>query len=410
MLYIIIPILIIVLCIIKIIKDDKATKERNQEIAQRKKDQSLYEEIKRNNLEKANSPVSRTPIKIETKAETDTFTPTYTKCNTLKTDYVVLDLETTGLDPRKNEIIEIGAIKFLNNEKMDSFHEYVNIHKPIPANITKLTGITDSDLSDAPELSDVLSRFHSFISDIVLVIHNASFDMRFLQINYHNILGITLSNQVIDTLSLSKKYLSNLDNHKLTTIKEYFNVDVGSHNALDDCETTSVLYKYCYNQEREKKLQEELKTSSFDKEIMEVVCNIVRRNDLSDEIQSIKLNVSSTYTDVVYLGYQLLRFKTKGKLRYWLIDYKLEEFSKKYATDLTFTEGSKSEKDRTRLFINSADDIYPFANIVLEKISETQKSYENYLRYKSSGSDGLSVTVSIGYDENGEVKVSSSRK
>ena len=99
----------------------------------------------------------------------------------LEGDFIVFDLETTGLKPTTEEITEIAAVLVRDGEIRDSFQTYVNPHKPIPPEITELTGISDDTVRDAPELSDAIARFLEFAGNRVLVAHNAGFDMSFLK-------------------------------------------------------------------------------------------------------------------------------------------------------------------------------------------------------------------------------------
>lgn len=173
-----------------------------------------------------------------------------TKIKKFVDDYVVFDLETTGLSPANNEIIEISALKYKNNTLIDSFNELVKPVTPIPSKITKLTGITNEDVANCDTINKVLPDFIAFIENYTLIAHNGSFDLGFIE-KYINELNIDYKdNSNIDTLYLARKYLPELDNHKLETLKEYFKLDNASHRATADCETTNVIYQYC----KEKKL------------------------------------------------------------------------------------------------------------------------------------------------------------
>lgn len=164
-------------------------------------------------------------------------------------DYVVFDLETTGLSPNDSEIIEISALKYKNNTLIDSFSKLVKPSISIPSKITKLTGITNEDVANCDAVDKVLPNFINFIEDYTLVAHNGSFDFSFIE-KYLNELNIDYKNNSnIDTLYLARKYLPELDNHKLETLKEYFKLDNASHRATADCETTNVVYQYCKEKE-----------------------------------------------------------------------------------------------------------------------------------------------------------------
>lgn len=158
--------------------------------------------------------------------------------------YVIIDIETTGLDPARDQIIEIAAMKIENDEISDTFTTLVNPGSEIDSFITSLTGITNQDLSSAPDLSSALSEFYSFVNDLVLIGHNVHFDINFLYDNVERHLHKFLENNFIDTLRLSKKFFRKSPSHRLSVLAEYLNIPVSnSHRALDDCKTTYRLYQ-----------------------------------------------------------------------------------------------------------------------------------------------------------------------
>ncbi|BES63669.1 hypothetical protein SANA_01080 [Gottschalkiaceae bacterium SANA] len=165
---------------------------------------------------------------------------TYRKRRKLMDDYVVFDLETTGFKPTDSEIIEIGAIKYKNNEEIDRYHSYVKPSGHISSRITKINGIDDSMVKDAPSVDTALPAFLSFAGKETLVAHNASFDMNFV-LHYH---GEEIPNYVLDTLRLSRKTFDHRHN-KLTDWKERLGLDhLGSHNSIDDCLVCNELYQH----------------------------------------------------------------------------------------------------------------------------------------------------------------------
>lgn len=114
-------------------------------------------------------------------------------------EWVALDLETTGLFAKTDEIIEIGAVKFTARETLDEFQTFVKPNRQIPRFITDLTGITQSDVSAAPTISEVRDEFASFVAGATLIAHNADFDMGFLRES-----GVSLANPVCDTMELAQ--------------------------------------------------------------------------------------------------------------------------------------------------------------------------------------------------------------
>lgn len=160
-------------------------------------------------------------------------------------DYVVVDIETTGLRSSTSDIIEIGAIKVCNHEVVDTFNVLIKASDSIPSFITSLTGIDDSLLAkEGIDAIDAFDQFLLFIEDAIIVGHNVNFDIHFLYDHILKTLGVILSNDYIDTLYLSRKYLGkNIPNHKLQTLIQYFGYSYdGAHRGLVDCQFTYQVY------------------------------------------------------------------------------------------------------------------------------------------------------------------------
>ena len=185
----------------------------------------------------------------------DTWTGMFVKDEDLVSSYVVFDLETTGLDPLKDHIIEIGALKYQDNKLVDTFQVLVNPQIPIPELITNLTGINDEMVKNEQGIEIVIKDFINFVGDNPLVAHNGSFDLSFINANLIECGMDILNNKNIDTVGLARTYLPNLYNHKLTTIKNYFHLDYGSHRSLEDCMVTNYVYQYCLNESKKKNSQ-----------------------------------------------------------------------------------------------------------------------------------------------------------
>lgn len=162
-------------------------------------------------------------------------------------NYVVFDLETTGLEAENSKIIEIGALKYINNELVSEYSVLINPEVPIPEVITKITGLTEEQLNDKKTIQEVLPEFILFIEDLPLVAHNSSFDLSFIEENIKRLGLPMISNKNIDTLELSKIYIPKAYNHKLETLKRFFHLEYGSHRSVDDCKTTNYIYQYCKN-------------------------------------------------------------------------------------------------------------------------------------------------------------------
>lgn len=169
----------------------------------------------------------------------------YNKEKDFVSDYVVFDLETTGLDSKFDKIIEIGALKYKNNKLVEEFSVLINPNIKLPSIITKITGIKDSDLKDKQTIDIVLPKFIEFIEDLTLIAHNSRFDLGFIEENIKRLNLAMITNKNIDTVYLARKYIPEVANVKLETLKEHFNLDYGSHRSVDDCKTTNYVYAYC---------------------------------------------------------------------------------------------------------------------------------------------------------------------
>lgn len=176
------------------------------------------------------------------------------KIRKLVNDYVVFDLETTGFDSKSDKIIEIGALKYKNNELIDTFNILINPKIHISSRITEITGINDDMVKDCNVIEQVLPKFIEWIEDYTLIAHNGSFDLGFIEAKINELNLNMIENKNIDTLYLSRKWILDVENHKLETLKKHFKLRYGSHRALEDCYVTNYIYQYC-----KAKKEEELK-------------------------------------------------------------------------------------------------------------------------------------------------------
>lgn len=169
--------------------------------------------------------------------------------------YVVFDIETTGLSKEKEMITEIGAVKVADGKIIDRFSTFVNPQRPISAEITKLTGITDDMVKDAPTIENVLPEFLKFCEDTVLVAHNASFDTGFIRIAAERAGLGELHHTIVDTLELARALLPELNKHKLDIVCEHLGVTLnGHHRAVNDAEATAEVFIKFLDMLAEKKI------------------------------------------------------------------------------------------------------------------------------------------------------------
>ncbi|MDE6974476.1 MAG: topoisomerase DNA-binding C4 zinc finger domain-containing protein [Lachnospiraceae bacterium] len=161
------------------------------------------------------------------------------------TDYVVFDLETTGISCYNDQVVEISAVKVSKGQVVEEFTSLVNPKCPIPYRASMVNGITDEMVKDAPAFDKVLADFLGFIGDQVLVGHNIhTFDMKFIYRDCEKFWGKVPENNYVDTLSLARMCLAELGHYKLTDLSEYYGVSTkGAHRALNDCRMNQIIYE-----------------------------------------------------------------------------------------------------------------------------------------------------------------------
>lgn len=179
------------------------------------------------------------------------------RLNGYRKNYVVFDLETTGINQNYDVIIEISAVKVREGEIAGEYSTLVNPGRHIPAGATAVNGITDEMVKNAPDIKVAMAGFLDFIGNSVLVGHNIhTFDMNFAYDAAWQALGKELCNDYIDTLYMARSCLPQLAHHRLTDVSEYFQINTeGAHRALNDC----IMNQKCFEElgviwrEKEKK-------------------------------------------------------------------------------------------------------------------------------------------------------------
>jgi ATP-dependent DNA helicase DinG len=161
--------------------------------------------------------------------------------------YVAIDLETTGLDPVRDAIIEVGAVKFLGDEVVETYSSFVDPGRPIPQAITDLTGITDRDVADAPSLHGVVGQIGEFVGQLPVVGHSVDFDLAFLHRQ-----SALLGSPHFDTFELSTVLFPILEKYSLTSLTERLGIETDrSHRALDDALASFRLFRLLWLRARE---------------------------------------------------------------------------------------------------------------------------------------------------------------
>ena len=157
--------------------------------------------------------------------------------------YVALDLEMTGLNPKRDQIIEIGAARIKNGVVKETYETFVCPTMKIPQKVTEITGITDEMIKDAPEIKGIFGEVISFLGEDVLLGHNLIFDYSFLKQEAINE-KIPFEKQGVDTLKIARKVLPNLEHRTLEYLCGYYKISrENGHRALCDAVATAELFE-----------------------------------------------------------------------------------------------------------------------------------------------------------------------
>lgn len=156
-------------------------------------------------------------------------------------DFTALDVETTGLNPKTDKLIEIGAVKVRDGKIAEHFHSLVYPGRKLEERITLLTGITDEMLADAPQIDEVLPKLLAFIGDDVLVGHRVLFDFSFIKKAAVN-MKLSFEKKGIDTLKIARQFLPELPSKRLGDLCEYYQIPIDAHKAESDAGAAALLY------------------------------------------------------------------------------------------------------------------------------------------------------------------------
>lgn len=157
--------------------------------------------------------------------------------------YVAIDLETTGLNPRIDKIMEIGAVKVIDGQVKEEFHTLVHPRRQLEPEIITLTGISDEMLDGAPGIEDVIGKTVEFCDGFPILGHRIIFDYSFLKQAAVNA-GLSFEKEGMDTLKLCRKFMPEAERKNLTAACCYFHIDSGdAHRALADAYAASNLYR-----------------------------------------------------------------------------------------------------------------------------------------------------------------------
>lgn len=367
--------------IVKVLKD-KTTSEDTQV-----KEETPIKNEANNNFINDNITINNDVSVIDLSAE-------YQKVKTLDMpkDYVTIDVETTGLDFNNDRIIEISAVKYVNNCEVDSFSYLVNPDMKLSRTIIRITGITNEDLIDKPTIDEVLPKFIHFIEDYTLVAHNASYDFKMITAECNRSRLDVIKNKIADTLVFAKRYYpkKEVENYKLETFKKYFNLDYQSHRALADCYTCAYLYQQCLEKYKESMPQ----LNDDEVKALEIVKDILQKNNL--DTSALRGFLLSSNVLSISIFYNIFKIKCRGKLKYILFDSSITEESYDFS-NFELATPSKSENSNFRILYSDVNELYELEKIIVDEYLKTKNSVDYYISEVSSGKRNFDDYLLTGY-------------
>ena len=171
-------------------------------------------------------------------------------------EFVVFDIETTGLNSHTNKIIEIGAVKIKAGRIIDRYSQLINPGISIPYHITEITSITNEQVANQPKIDEVIGKFVEFIGDAVLVAHNAPFDMGFIKRDIKEYLNIDLESSVIDTLQMARDLFPDFKKYGLGDLNKSLGLALEKHHrAVDDSQATANMFIIFLEKYKEKGIE-----------------------------------------------------------------------------------------------------------------------------------------------------------
>ena len=338
------------------------------------------------------------------------------KSSDLPKNYIVIDLETTGLDFAKDKIIEVSALKIRHDKIVDSFSSLVNPNIEIPVFICNLTGITNEMVEQAPPIDETIKKFVEFIGSDILVGHNVIFDINFLNnVMEQNRIRDKIKNNYIDTVKISRNLIKGLEHYRLQDLTEYYGIRFdSSHRAFSDCIATYEVFKRLKsdNHQNAKVL---VHTSSIKEEKAkrreEIIVEVKRENRTAD-LTNFTAEELKLYDDIKKLlikngksleyircnwhergvftidNYEyIFCCKLRGKLRYILMN--MDDVKKYNFHDFEIKEANRHDfRGNSRLLIGDGDiEIDRFEKYILDRFDRGNEQMESIRKYNSNAID-----------------------
>lgn len=293
-------------------------------------------------------------------------------------EFIALDIETTGLSPEYDSILEIAAIKFSNGEEVEIFHTLIDPQSKIPPEVSKINNITDDMVKGKPTINDVLPKFLQFIENYPVIGHNVIFDINFIKNackRYFNLEKYWIENRLVDTVRLSRKMFPELRNHKLDTVIEHLNIKIDDrHRALDDAYASAQIYLY-YLEYIKREKENKLKNLTVQElEAFNIIKDMLIKN--KRDIKYLSFRKTGKYFDVVTF-FDFARIKLNGKKHYLISNLEIPDLQK-YQDKFNLEECPKSETGKTRIIINDVKDILDLEDLIIDSFDKTMETLEYY--------------------------------
>lgn len=297
--------------------------------------------------------------------------------------FIAFDVETTGLSPTEDRIIEIGAVSFLDGKVENVFSSLVNSGVYIPASVTAINHITNAMLADAPSEKELYPDLIMFLGDalhgdVIMCAHNAKFDFDFL-CNTLSRLGYDADIEYVDTLSIARKHLKGLNNYKQRTLEAYFDLaNKSAHRAASDAENCGYILwnlvkcAMAYI-EKERLRQEQAKPTPEELEVCAYIQSMIA--DQGGDPTTLRYYRNSTgYVDATVYQFNFLRMKIAKKGNYLIMKKDCQLTDSLHCEPCTKTEGGA---DYVRVFFNAPFELYSLAEYLyrtyLDRCKDAQR-------------------------------------
>lgn len=310
----------------------------------------------------------------------------------MKKVFIAVDVETTGLSPTSDRIVELGAVVFTDGQPTERFSSLVNPGKSVSPSASAVNHITNDMLRAAPAEDIVYPRFIDFLGkalhgEVIMCAHNASFDFGFLA-NTLSRLGYSGKLRYVDTLNLARRYIPGLDNYKQCTLEDYFSFEnSASHRAVSDAENCGCILAEIINIAADELEAERKRIElAFPTKDELAVCAFIQMSILENgkDVSCLRFRKNSGgYVEATCL-YPFVKFKFAKKGHYIILKKANFEFSDMILEPCTASEGGI---DYIRFYFSRALDLQPFAKDITSLFVDAQKSMYEYTSYSKRAAE-----------------------